>query len=164
MRNVFFSILFLIFASVFSVRAQDNFRGIIPLITTRAEVEKKFGMPNEYGSYEFEEGTVDLFYSENACLTTNKSCFCLIPIGTVMRVTLYPAKDIRIEDLKLDPKLFEKSDVVGGCVEGITVYINEKKGIDYYVRGGMVRHIDYTGSEETCEILKKKDSEKEDKQ
>ena len=50
---------------------QNGFRGIIPLITTRGEVEKKLGKPDKFGRYELDEGRIEIHYRENECSKSN---------------------------------------------------------------------------------------------
>jgi hypothetical protein len=50
MRLIFLPLLLSLFA--FSAFAQKGWRGIVPLKTTREQVEKKFGKSNRTGFYE----------------------------------------------------------------------------------------------------------------
>lgn len=153
--------LFYFFVAIMSlavwVQGQDSFKGIVPLLTTRAEVEKKFGVPDQYGRYEFAEGMVSILYRDSTCEKSNSSCFCIVPVGTVLEIEITPNYDQYIKDLKLDPKVWEKAEVKGGHVPDIEVYMNHKTGMTYEVNAedGWIRSIRYNGSKETCEKLSK---------
>ena len=144
------------------VEAQDSLKGIIPLVTTRREVERKLGKPDKFGRYEFDEGRMHILYRENECSKSNLNCFCLVPLGTVLKISFEPYYDLYVKDLKLDPELFKRSEVTGGHVSGITVYVNKKAGILYEVReNGKVSDIEYFESEKTCRMLEQKAAKKE---
>jgi hypothetical protein len=144
--------------TAFTVEAQDNFRGLVPFMTTSAEVEKKLGKPDKYGRYDLDEGTVRIGYRQTVCEKTDKSCLCLAPVGTVVEVALYPYPEVNIADLKLDPKVWERAEVTSGHVPGLEVYMNHKTGVTYEVnmRNGSVRSITYGISQETCKKLSQK--------
>jgi hypothetical protein len=146
--------LFLLFVfEFFSINAQDTFKGIVPFVTTQAEVENKLGKPNGYGRYQFEDRRVYVFFRENECEKSNITCLCLAPIGTVAIVEVELDYDLRVEDLKLDPAQWEHVAEKGGHVLGISVYTNPKTGVTYQVMDGLVRAITYRASEETCKEL-----------
>ena len=152
-----FSLYLLVFYTATVVCAQDSFRSIVPFVTTRVEVEKKIGKPNEYGRYELDEGRVYILYRETECETLDNSCFCLVPIGTVLQVEVQPYFDVSIEDLKLDPKLWERVDVTGGHIPG-EVYTNHKTGVTYEVMNGRIAEIIYRVSKDTCKMLSERRS------
>lgn len=153
--------LFILFGSInFSVVAQnkisDNFKGIIPFITTKDEVENKIGKPDKFGRYEFPEGRVYVFYREIVCDEGNNACRCLASLGTVLKVSIHLYNHIPIKSLKLSSKEFEKKKITGGHVSNEFAYINTKKGIVYEVQKGKVIEITYYESEKTCSMLKQK--------
>ncbi|HLM02844.1 MAG TPA: hypothetical protein VK400_17465, partial [Pyrinomonadaceae bacterium] len=83
----------------------------------------------------------------------------LVPLGTVLRVSIQPNYDLYVKDLKLDPKLFRRREVTGDHVPGISVYVNDETGILYEVRGeGRVYSIEYSESEKTCKMLERRAS------
>ncbi len=135
---------------------QDNFTGIIPFVTTRAEVEKKIGKPTQNSRYEFDDGRVYVFYRETKCEdSTNKTCLCLAPLGTVLTVEIEPYEDIFVKNLNLDPNLWIIADA-RDHVQGIENYSNPKSGVTYQVLDGKIRDITYRVSEETCKKLNEK--------
>ena len=143
--------------------AQETFRGIVPLVTTRSEVERKLGKPNGYGRYELEEGRVYINYRETKCEAKNTSCLlCLAPTGTVLTIVIEPNTDRYIKDLELDPNFWTKANVQGDHLSGMQVYVNEKAGMFYTVNStdGWIKSLTYEGSEETCRILWEKSKQK----
>jgi hypothetical protein len=147
-------LLYLSFATI-STSAQETFRGIVPLVTTKMEVEKKLGKPDEYGRYELDEGTVRVYYRKTACDKSDTNCLCGVPVDTVLEVVVQPQTDVKIVDLKLDPNLWKRSAVTGGHVPGLEVYINHKAGVTFEVdmNDGIVREIRYEVTAETCRKL-----------
>jgi hypothetical protein len=131
---------------------QENFRGIIPLVTTRTEVIKMLGPPNKFGRYELDEGRVYVFYHESACKERVQTCLCNAPLDTVVSVSLEPNLVTKLDDLHLDPALWiERKET--GDVPGIATFSNKSSGISYEIIDGEVRTIMYRASEETCRKL-----------
>lgn len=160
-RNLIYQMVFGLFVSclvMFDVNAQENFKGIIPMVTTKSEVEKILGKPNRNGAYELDEGRVHIGYYEQEC-KEKIECSCLVPLGTVqyIRVTLY--YDLYLKDLNLDPQKFKETR--SSKFPDIFTYSNSKSGVVYTVQNGKVSHIDYNESEDTCNEIKQKFSEPE---
>jgi hypothetical protein len=133
--------------------AQDGWRGIVPLVTTREDVEMKFGKPTEAGFYEFDEGRVFVKYVVTSCETV-VSCDCLVPIGTVMSVRVKLYYDLSLQSLQLKSKGFsEQRDTHH---PGIVSYFNEESGRSYEVQDGKVTHITYYESKAFCDAIMKK--------
>lgn len=140
------------FSVVLDVNAQENFKGIIPMITTKAEVEKILGKPNKYGDYELEEGRVHVDYYEREC-EKKIGCFCLAPLGTVRYTSVELYYDLYLKDLNLDPQKFKESH---DSHLDVFSYSNSKTGVVYEVQDGKVTHIYYNESEDTCSDIKQK--------
>ena len=113
--------------------SNPSFRGISPFVTTQEEVTKILGKPNRYGHYELPEGKVIILYRETKCAEQNNTCFCLAPVGTVLEITVFPNKFVRINQLHLNRKGWQRTAVSGDDVPGITSYHNRTKGIEYEV-------------------------------
>ena len=134
------------------VAAQGNFKGITPLVTTKAEVEKILGKPNKYNRYELEEGRVYVRYREREC-KGDTNCICLVPLGTVEYISVELYYDVFIKDLNLDRRRFRESH---SPHVDVYTYSDSRTGVVYEVQEGKVTHIYYYGSEETCNTLKQK--------
>src|SRR5688572_4708633 len=102
LRILILSLLSLL--SEFSAEAQSTFKGIVPLVTTRPEVERILGRPDKNGRYELEEGRAVIRYVSARCTSLATNCLCLAPVATVLTIEFHPNRDIRVEDLILDGK------------------------------------------------------------
>ncbi len=144
------TILVFCFLSVLEVNAQENYKGIIPMITTKAEVEKMLGKPNKLGFYEFDEENVTIRYYESLCKDKN-DCFCNGQIDTVQVINVIPF-NLNFVDLNLDLKDYEKTLSSSGPKR--VSYSNFEKGLVYTICEERVCSIDYFASEETCKMVR----------
>lgn len=155
MLKIFFYCLLICFVfltNISNIRAQEGWRGIIPLVSTRDEVEKKIGKPNENGFYEFDEGRVFITYVEVNCDKIIR-CDCLVPFGTVQHIRISIYYDLSVEDLGLNSKKYKKTR--NTHTPDVYTYSNHKTGIVYSVQDGMVDSISYYETEKTCQVLEK---------
>src|SRR5689334_7259730 len=86
--NIKLNCLAFVLLLVMSATSQAKpWRGIIPLKSTRADVERLLGTPNaKYGHYEFPEETATIYYAgEDECNDPSK-CLCLVPKDTVLYI------------------------------------------------------------------------------
>lgn len=134
-----------------AIKAQEGWNGIIPLITTKEEVQKKLGKADKYGRFETKEGRVSINYINTRCKKVMR-CDCLAPIGSVMsiRITLY--NDLPLEALKLNSKTYKKTR--DSHLSDVTTYANEKTGVIYEIQDGKVTHINYYESKKVCQKIK----------
>lgn len=115
-----------------------DWRGIVPLKTTRAEVERRFGKPNKWGNYEFKDERVSFHYGGGPCkglylALREDNCKCLVNQGTVMSIFVKPTVKRKISDLKLDMQKFERTPITpfphtfeyDNITEGITYTVDE---------------------------------------
>ncbi len=99
----------LILLSVISLQAKD-WRGIIPLQSTRADVERFLGKPvsefNGQVEYQMKDYEVWIDYSDGECPkeTKDKTPFCAykMPKDTVTVITLTLFKRISLSEAKID--------------------------------------------------------------
>jgi hypothetical protein len=97
-----------------SATVQRNvFRGISPLHSTRADVERILGRPkrqsiNQDYAYETDEERVAVLYSESRCERSVVGKWN-VPADTVLRITLYPQRTVLIRDLNLDKLKYRRS-------------------------------------------------------
>lgn len=146
-----FVIISLFTLSSFRVNAQEGWRDIVPLITTKEEVKKKLGEPNKKGVYELDEGRVFIKYVETKC-DKIKRCDCLVPQGTVQFIRIEIYYDLFIKDIKL--KGFKKTR--DSHIPTAFSYSNRKTGVIYEVQNGMVTHINYYESMKTCKDIEQR--------
>ena len=123
------------------VTGQD-WRQIVPLKSTRADVERLLGPTKEpyFAVYHLKEGILDIEYSSGPCRPERKGGWN-VPRGVVITLNFSPKRNRRIKDLKLDPKKFRK--IVDDHVIGALYYVNDEEGITYAVQGGRVDFVEY---------------------
>lgn len=119
-------------------------RGIEPLHSTRADVEKMLG-PSSYGggyAYELENERVFFSYQTPESVCGKQWGFWNVPLNTVLNVTVYPREKTPFEKLGLD-----RTYVKGlTCMPGHFNYFNEDEGISYSVAKGLLEQISYTAA------------------
>jgi len=121
--------------------AQD-WRKIVPLKSTRAEVETLLG-PAEgaYSTvYQLKEGKLFIEYSSGPCRPDRKNGWNVAE-NTVVSLSFSPRHKKRLADLKLDLTKFRKE--IDQQVIGITYYVDEENGITYEIQDGKVDSIEY---------------------
>src|SRR5690349_3773129 len=79
-------------------------RGIVPLKSTRADVERFLGKPNELGLYEVNGEHVTIIYSEGPCIGLYRSlekanCKCLVSKDTVLSIYIEPKRALKFSTL-----------------------------------------------------------------
>jgi hypothetical protein len=102
--------LFIILALAAASEAKE-WRGIIPLHSTRQDVERKFGKPDRQPSYDafytLKDVSVLFHFSEGDC---NKWPYGWdVPAGTVEEITVYPSGDLMLSELKFDRSKFREA-------------------------------------------------------
>jgi hypothetical protein len=111
--------------------SQDKgWRGIVPLHSTRADVEKLLGSstePNGYSAvYELKDEVVSIVYSSGPCRNSTWK----VPADIVVSVSIGPRADIRFYDLTLDRSKYKR---VEDPFTSHVAYINEEDGVTYSV-------------------------------
>lgn len=116
-----------------SIDGQTNvWKGIAPLRSTKADVEKLLGKPIppnkalDVARYKIDEGRVDVIYSTGLC-GRKTSAIWNVPVLTVLKVTFYPTVPLKLSDLKLDLTKFAKHPDPGAAYT--TIYANDNDGI-----------------------------------
>lgn len=131
-------------------RGQTDFRGIVPFVSTRKQVEQKLGKPNKLGRYELREGRVNIVYRDAKCDDGNQSCSCTLAIDTVLFIRLQPNNEIEIASLRLDEKVWEKRVILEHGKVVADAFSNRKLGVTYEVENGVITAIMYRESGEVC--------------
>ena len=129
--------LIIILGVVVSCPAKE-WRGIVPLHSTRSDVEQLLGKPQEdmegiLVSYRLSDVIVDIQYAANPeCREDWPYASWNVPKGTVTFIRVDPRKDVQVADLKLDLAKFVKEhgdyDVVNHFY-----YIDEVEGFSFSV-------------------------------
>lgn len=117
-----------------------EWRGITPLRSTRADVERLLGRPESEsgGTYATEGERVLVTYSRRPCDHGWR-----VPVDTVISFFVHPKKPPKFSDLKLDVKRYERRRDYH--VETIHYYIDPEAGINYTVEspGDLVTGVEY---------------------
>jgi len=122
-------------------RAQE-WRKIVPLKSTRADVERLLG-PQErsYGVvYELGDGVLSIEYSSGPCRKDRKGGWN-VPEDVVISFSFSATHKPRFSSLKLNRSRFRR--VVDRHTGGVINYINARDGIMYEVQGGIVQSVEY---------------------
>jgi hypothetical protein len=106
---------------------QTGWRGIVPLHSTREDVERLVGppmMPRGI-TYDLKSERVNVVYSVGGCRETGAQWN--VPRGTVIGITVYPQTKLMLSDLKIDLNKFEK--FVNPVVQDRLAFTNKKEGL-----------------------------------
>ena len=132
-----------------------EWRGIIPLRSTRADVERLFGKPNEWGRYQFKDERASIEYSSGPCkgvyqALRKDNCKCLAPKDTVLSIYVEPVQQT-FSALKIDKGKYTRTPIVSGPPN--FSYSNRAEGIIYTVdeTEDEIIDIEYLPSTEDCQ-------------
>ncbi len=136
----------------------EQWRGIIPLKSTRADVERLLGKPNHSGRYQFENERADIEYATGSCNIADR-CECFVSVDTVIEIYVELEVELSFSTLNIDKVKFEKK--IFPEDPNLAIYSNDERGIIYAVseRDDEVTTIQYLPSAKDCEkVLKKQKS------
>ena len=121
-----------------------DWHGIIPLRSTRADVERMLGASAYGGGYAYETASERVFftYSSGEC---HEGETWNAPRDTVDMIIAYPKTKLLLSDLRLDVKVYKRTE---DSNPGSFHYTDEKVGISYAVDGDLVSEIIYYPSDE----------------
>ncbi len=113
------------------ISAAGDWSGIVPLRSTRAEVERLLGPPGQSSTsvYLTEGERISVTYAERPCDHDWQ-----VPPGTVISFFIHPKHPPVFADLKLDERKYEKRRDVH--IETLYYYVNQAEGINYTVDTG----------------------------
>jgi len=151
-------IIALVLFSATSVAAKD-WRGLLPLHSTREDVEKLLGPPpppsaHPYRSYSLskgrsiyllDEGEVYIVFAEEEFPAANP-CLLTLAAGTVLMIEITPKSETLLSDLRIDEsklRKFNPSITPGGEYSG---FVNEEEGLVIRTFKGKVQEIVYVAS------------------
>jgi len=128
-----------------------SWKGVVPLHSTRADVERLLGAPNfEDSGYEVEEGRVLISYSSQGCQEGLPGGW-KVPTDTVTSISLTPTKEIKLADLLVTGKQYEQ---VYAVHTRQVAYVDIQEGVRYGTLDGAVLDITYFASEADDEKLR----------
>ena len=119
-----------------------GWRGIVPLHSTKADVERLFNSSSaEYEcvlsacTYYLRDANVQFNYSLGDCRSGQGVWD--VPADTVLWITVNPKPRTPLSALGIDEKDFEKKKM--GHIEGTLYYVNENEGLTLEVYDGLVQ-------------------------
>lgn len=123
----------MLFNAAFYHQAKD-WRGIRPLQSTRADVERLVGRPLRPGGATYDTNTerVTAVYADGRCVEGWPYGWD-VPAGTVVSITARQKMRVLLRDLPVDLEGYEKAPEP---VRGVFVYSNEKEGVSLEVGAG----------------------------
>jgi hypothetical protein len=107
MKFILFSFFFILCVTIDA--SAKAWRSIVPLHSTRADVERLLGKPTNGMSYDLEDERVEIFYVEKPCESTGPLPGFNVPTGTVSQIIVSYKKQKRKSDLNLDESRFSKT-------------------------------------------------------
>jgi hypothetical protein len=145
---VFLLLLTMTFASSSSQR-QAGWKGLVPLRSTRADVERVLGASKGECRcmYETPEAAIHVEYAVDRCKGAVRGWN--VPIDTVLRLTVRRTEDQLFSDLRLDVTNYRvrRDDTF------TTYYANQQAGIEYAVSSnGRISSISYVPSTEDARL------------
>ncbi|HEV3470078.1 MAG TPA: hypothetical protein VG148_12210 [Pyrinomonadaceae bacterium] len=109
-------------------------RRVVPLRTTRAEVERRFGKPDPKSRhYEFRSHRAFVVYAGGDGCAEGSSGWD-VPRDTVVQIIVTPKRRLRFSRLRLDMTKFRKA--ADPETPAHTLYTNEEDGVTYRVFEG----------------------------
>ena len=135
---------------VMNVAAQaKEWRGIVPLQSTRADVERILGPPWHQSSsarsmYLTDHAEVEITFADHSNADAER-CSRKVPLGTVLSIFVVPQGDVSLTDLQIDLKHTKTFDVPFGQLE-YRAYYDERSGFIVRTLGGKVHEICYLAS------------------
>ena len=145
-------IALLVLVSFSSAFAKD-WRGILPLHSTRADVEALLGPPpppppdhsytlNQSRSiYFLDEGEIYIVFADEE-FRRQHDCDS-VPLGTVLTISVAPKGELAVSNLNLDQKAFRKFDPSQTPGLGFEGFIDEKEGLVIRAFKGNVEELVY---------------------
>ena len=148
-----------------SISQAKEWRGLVPLHSTKKDVEKLLGppppppndgtriyTPSEFRSiYFLDEGEVYIAYAREEWLERIK-CSDLIPIDTVVSIRITFKKKQELSQFQIDEKEFITFDPSEPPNIGFKAYVNDDQGIAICTQDGKVNDITYYTAAKDTEI------------
>jgi hypothetical protein len=129
-------------------------RGIVPLQSKRADVERLLGEGTN-GHYQFERERIHVEYAGDGTCHPVNGCLCLVSKDTVISIYVQLEVEMSFSKLKIDKKKYER--YAGPQDPTIATFSNEEEGIIYTVdeKNDDVIAIEYIPAAKDCNDLLK---------
>jgi hypothetical protein len=119
----------------------QGYKGVEPIRSTRADVERLLGAPDAMCQcYIFKGERVRITYSEGPEVTWGPGRWD-VPKGTVLEVEIDYSRGLRLKSLPIDVEQLD--ELRGSCVDLVLAYSDEGKGVTYGIEAGRVNSITY---------------------
>ncbi|HWS88764.1 MAG TPA: hypothetical protein VN282_17450 [Pyrinomonadaceae bacterium] len=134
----------LLLAAAAHVQAKE-WRRIVPLRSTRAQVERRLGKPRRGGHHELKTERAFFHYSSGRGCAGGEGWN--LARDTVVRIVVTPKRKLRLSALRLDMKRFEKS--LDAEIPTHALYRDKEAGLTYEVyegggeSNGLILHVQY---------------------
>ena len=112
-------------------RYHEGWKGIVPLITKRSEVEKILGIRTECQNsciYDIGDDRIFVRYASEPCSKEND---LTVSSGTVTEISVYLGDNPKFSSLKLDRRKLKKTE--DPELHGYSYYSDDEQGITYTV-------------------------------
>jgi hypothetical protein len=120
-------------------------KGIVPLHSTRADVERLLGPPKgEDSAYEIDGATVLIGYSAQGCQEGLPGGW-KVPADTVVSIAVSSTNEIKLTDVLVSGRNYEQ--IYRIHTPQLVDYVDVQDGVHYAVIDGSVQSITYVGSE-----------------
>lgn len=150
-RIRFFILLVVLLAGVIAAHAKE-WRGLTPLKSTRADVERLLGKPDSDGGYELGSEYAYVYYAPRC--SRLHDCRCVVDPDTVLSISVNVKNNLHVSQLGTDLSSFRKTRDKHLLV--YDYYTSKKEGVTYTVfrEDGLVTHIDYFVSDADCKATR----------
>ncbi len=134
----------------------QGWRGIVPLHSTRLDVERLIGPPNKPNGSMYDPGALDptvarvfVEYSPGYCTKDRKGGYN-VPQGTVIQIAVTWADQRDFSELQIDVSGFEKSR--DSEIPEIVYYSKMEEGISYTVEEGKLKSTHYFSTKKSSHL------------
>ena len=138
------TIIVFAFGAIFSCHgtvAAKDWRGLVPLHSTKADVVRLFpqcSSSDSYCAFRLKKQDVFIVYSSNLA-HSHEGCGERLPTNTVLSITITPSSGQGVEGLRLSEPQYRK---IGPTLWGY-IYVNETEGVVIRAKSGKVVQISY---------------------
>lgn len=132
-----------------TIAQAKGWRGIVPLKSTRADVERLLGAPGKHGRYQFAEERAYVNYAGAGPCDPVNGCLCLVSEDIVISINVELEVEMRFSTLKIDMKKYKK--YISPQNPALASYSNDEEGIIYTVEDDDVTAIEYLPTAKDCQ-------------
>jgi hypothetical protein len=129
----------------------EGWRGIVPLRSTRADVERLLGRPGDHGRYQFDKERAYIHYAGAGPCHSVNGCLCVVSEDTVISIYVELEVEMSFSALNLDRKKYKK--LISPQDPTVATYSNDSDGIIYTVdeKNDDVTAIEYLPTAKDCQ-------------